>query len=78
MNDLQPSNILIYRADDDRFRLEVKLEDQTIWLSQKQIGELYQKDKTTISEPRQLFGNSEQLSRLRLLEWLSGPSLFSH
>ncbi len=50
MNDLQPNNILIFRADDDRLHLEVKLENQTIWLSQKQIGELYQKSKATISE----------------------------
>jgi len=45
-----PNNILIYRADDNRIRLEVKLEEKTIWLSQKQIGELYQKSKATISE----------------------------
>lgn len=50
MSDLQPKNILIYRADDNSIRLEVKLEDKTIWLSQKQIGELYQKGKATISE----------------------------
>ena len=50
MSDLQPTNILIYRAVDNRIRLEVKLEDKTIWLSQKQIGELYQKSKATISE----------------------------
>jgi hypothetical protein len=50
MSDLQSNNILIYRADDNKIRLEVKLEDRTIWLSQKQIGELYQKGKATISE----------------------------
>ncbi len=50
MDDLQPSNILIYRSDDNRLRLEVKLEEKTIWLSQKHIGELYQKNKATISE----------------------------
>jgi hypothetical protein len=50
MSDLQPKNILIYRADDNRIRLEVKLEEKNIWLSQKQIGELYQKSKATISE----------------------------
>jgi len=50
MSDLQPKNILIYRADDNRIRLEVKLEEKSIWLSQKQIGELYQKSKATISE----------------------------
>ncbi len=50
MDQLQPNNILIYRTDDNRLRLEVKLEEKTIWLSQKQIGELYQKSKATISE----------------------------
>ena len=50
MSDLQPKNILIYRADDNRIRLEVKLEEKNIWLSQKQIGELFQKSKATISE----------------------------
>lgn len=50
MSDSQPTNFLIYQADDNRIRLEVKLEEQTTWLSQKQIGELYQKSKATISE----------------------------
>jgi len=50
MNDLNPNNILIYQAEDNRIHLEVKLENKTIWLSQKQIGELYQKGKATISE----------------------------
>lgn len=50
MSDLQPKNILIYRADDNKIRLEVKLEEKTIWLSQKQLGELFQKSKATISE----------------------------
>ncbi len=50
MSDLQSQNILIYQADDNRIRLEVKLEEKNIWLSQKQLGELYQKSKATISE----------------------------
>jgi hypothetical protein len=50
MNDLLSDNILIYQADDNKIHLEVKLEERTIWLSQKQIGELYQKSKATISE----------------------------
>jgi hypothetical protein len=50
MSEMQNKNILIYRAHDNRIRLEVKLEEKTIWLSQKQIGELYQKSKATISE----------------------------
>jgi len=50
MSNLQPNNILIYREDDNRIRLEVKLKEKNIWLSQKQIGELYQKSKATISE----------------------------
>jgi hypothetical protein len=43
------SEILIYQSNDGKTKLEVTLEDETIWLSQKQICELYGKSKSTIS-----------------------------
>jgi hypothetical protein len=42
--------ILIYRSEDGRTELDVRLEDQTVWLSQKQLTELFGKAKGTISE----------------------------
>jgi hypothetical protein len=42
--------ILIYRSEDGRTKLDVRLEDETVWLSQKQLTELFGKAKGTISE----------------------------
>lgn len=44
------SQILLYQSEDGRTKLDVRLEGQTVWLSQKQITELFGKAKGTISE----------------------------
>lgn len=44
------SQILIYQSEDGRTKLDVRLEDRTVWLSQKQLTELFGKAKGTISE----------------------------
>lgn len=41
---------VLYTTDDGRTRVECRLEDETIWLSQASIGELYDRSKQTISE----------------------------
>jgi hypothetical protein len=42
--------ILIYQNNDGNVKLDVRLEDETVWLSQAQMGTLFNKDKRTISE----------------------------
>jgi len=44
------SEIILYQTEDGRTRLEVKLENETVWLTQKQLAELFQKDVRTINE----------------------------
>lgn len=44
------SELLLYEADDGQTRVQVRLEDETVWLSQRQMAELFQKDVRTISE----------------------------
>ena len=44
------SEILIYQTEDGRTRIGVRLEDETVWLSQKLMAELFQKDVRTINE----------------------------
>jgi hypothetical protein len=44
------SEILIYQNKDGDIKLDVRLEDETVWLTQAQICELFQKSKATISE----------------------------
>lgn len=42
------SKIEIYKTADDQSEVLVRFEDDTVWLSQKQMGELYEKDTDTI------------------------------
>ena len=46
----ETNQFLIYRSEDGRTRIDVMLEAETLWLSQKQLGELFGKAKGTISE----------------------------
>jgi hypothetical protein len=43
-------SIIIYNAEDGQTRIDVRLEDDTVWLSQGQMAELFQKDRKTITE----------------------------
>ena len=44
------SQIVIYATDDGKVNLEVQIDANTVWLTQQQIGLLYGKAKSTISE----------------------------
>jgi hypothetical protein len=44
------SRILLYQTEDGRQRIEVRLEGETVWLSQRLLAELFQKDVRTINE----------------------------
>ncbi len=44
------NQFLIYQSEDGRTKLDVRLEDKTLWLNQKQLTELFGKSKGTISE----------------------------
>lgn len=46
-----PNNqILIYQTEDGKTKIETKLQDETVWLTQAQLCELFQKSKSTMSE----------------------------
>ena len=44
------SEILFYQTEDGRNRIEVRLDENTVWLSQRLLAELFQKDVRTINE----------------------------
>ncbi len=39
---LPKSEIILYQTEDGRTRVECRLEDETLWLTQAQIAELFQ------------------------------------
>jgi hypothetical protein len=47
MND---SEFLLYQASDGKVTIDVRLEDETVWLTQTHLCDLFQKSKPTISE----------------------------
>ena len=50
--DNQPKNnqIIIYNTEDGETKIEVKIKDETVWLSQAQMADLFQKTVPTINE----------------------------
>ena len=44
------SHIIIYQAEDGNTRLEVRMEQETVWLTQKMMAELFQVSVPTINE----------------------------
>ena len=48
MNDITTGEIILYQPD-DTIRLEVKIEDETVWLTQAQMVELFQTTKQNVS-----------------------------
>ncbi len=56
----KPDEFLIYQAEDGRTRVHVRFEGETVWLSQKVMAELFQKDVRTINEHiRNIFEEGE-------------------
>lgn len=43
-------NIVIYKTADNDIQLEIQLDKDTVWLSQAQMAELFEKDRNTVSE----------------------------
>lgn len=44
------TDILIYQTEDGNTKIDVKLEDETVWMTQKSIANLFQKGLSTINE----------------------------
>lgn len=55
-----PSELIIYQTEDQKTRLEARLDHETVWLTLNQIAELFQRDKSVISRYiRNVFSEKE-------------------
>lgn len=43
-------NIIIYQSEDGSVRIDVRLEDETVWLTQQQMADLYGSSRTNVVE----------------------------
>lgn len=47
---MEDNKVLIYTSNDGKTKIDVKLEEETLWLTQTQLCELYQTSKSNVSE----------------------------
>ena len=60
MNDEPQSQLLLYQTEDGKTRLEVRLENETVWLTQNQMAELFQTSIPNVSmHIRNVFAEGE-------------------
>ena len=66
MSDLIPTSMpgdgefLFYQSDDGRIRLQVRLEAESVWLTQAQLSELFQRERSVITKHiRNIFEETE-------------------
>lgn len=62
MESTQGNEIIIYQPDED-LSLDVRVEDETVWLTQSQIVELFESSKANISEHLKHIFDSGELSK---------------
>ena len=59
-NLLERTDFLLYQTEDGLIRIETRMQDETVWLTQDQMAELFAKAKSTINEHiKNIFKESE-------------------
>jgi len=73
MNEPEPkSEILLYQTDDGSTRVEVRLQEETVWLSQLRMAELFQTTKQNINLHLQnMFSEGELKREATVKEYLT-------
>ena len=56
----QNTDLIMYQTEDGVTRIEVRLENETVWLTQAQLAELFQRDRSVITKHiRNIFSEGE-------------------
>jgi len=55
--------IVIYQAQDGQASIDVRLENDTVWLRQEQLAELFDRDRTVITKHINNIFNDKELDR---------------
>ena len=58
------NKIIIYNTEDGKSKINLKLEDGTVWLNQLQIAELFQTTKQNISKHIKAIFEDDELSEV--------------
>lgn len=63
MQDFTKGYLIIYEDENDKIEIEAFLYNETIWLPLNRIAELFEKDKSTISEHIKNIFDEQELSK---------------
>lgn len=63
MDNLNKGDIIIYQTEDGLTKIDVKFEGDTVWLTQEQMSELFQRDKSVITRHIQNIYKEGELMR---------------
>lgn len=67
----EKNNIVIYHSDDGKTKIDVKLENETVWLSQQQMVELFTTSRTNIIEHINNIYEEELVEKSTVKEFLT-------
>jgi len=71
-DDLKLGEVLLYQTEDGDTKIDVRLQDGTLWLTQMQMAELFQSTKQNISlHINNIFDEQELLSISTVKEYLT-------
>ncbi len=66
MENNNKGNILLYQTEDGQSKIEVTLNNNTVWLTADQMAELFQRNKSTISRHiKNVFDDGELKQEVR-------------
>ena len=72
MNPEPKSEIILYQTEDNRTRIEVRLENETVWLTQNQMADLFQTSIPNVGmHIRNMFNDTELQPEATLKEFLT-------
>ena len=57
--------ILIYQSDDGLTNIEVKVQDETVWLTQQQMADLFRTSRTNVVEHINIFMMKVSLMKIQ-------------
>ena len=63
MNEENKSNIILYSTEDGKTKIDLKLDNETVWLTQKQIAELFDVSISIINEHIKNIFKSNELNK---------------
>jgi hypothetical protein len=65
------SQLIIYQTEDGKIKIDVRFKDETVWLSQKLMAELFQVTVPTINEHiKNIYDDGELLSSATIRKFL--------